>query len=106
MRNSFAILPLLLTPAWAAAQALANDAQPLLLDQFLNREQATPVLSNLQATPLWGTPDGRILAIVASVDNSVPTKPQSPQIGSAADWKLVDVTNFATSGLLLNLGGN
>jgi hypothetical protein len=106
MKRSLAILPLLLTPAWAAAQTLASDAQPMLLDQFLQREQAVPELSNLQATPLWGTPDGRILAIVASADSSVPAKPQSPQIGSAADWKLVDVTNFATSGLLLNLGGS
>lgn len=104
MRRLSAILPLLLTSAFAAAQTSVDGAQPLLLDQFLHQYKSAPeTLSNLQATPLWGTPDGRILAIVASADSSVPAKPQWPQVSSAADWKLVDVTNFASSGLLLNL---
>lgn len=105
MRRPFAILPLLLMPAFAAAQTAIDAERPLLLDEILQRNAIVPEsLSGLQAMPLWGTPDGRILAIVASVDNSVPAKPQWPQVGSAADWKLVDVTSFATSGLLLNLG--
>ncbi|HEY2394884.1 MAG TPA: hypothetical protein VGH81_02730 [Rudaea sp.] len=110
MRRLCAILPLILTSALCAAQSAVDVtqapvmAQPLLVDQLLHSQTpARPALSNLQATPLWGTPDGRILAIVASADNQLPAKPQRPQIGSAADWKFVDVTNFVTSGLLLNL---
>ena len=105
MRRLAAILMLLLTPAFAAAQTAADGTQPPLLDQLLRHQASAPeTLSNLQATPLWGTPDGRILAIVASVDNAVPAKPQWPQVSSAADFKFVDVTNFASSGLLWNLG--
>jgi hypothetical protein len=110
MRRLSAILLLLLTSALCAAQSPADvlqapgAAQPQLVDQLLHSPRNTPsALSNLQATPLWGTPDGRILAIVAFADSSVPAKPQAPQIGSATDWKFVDVTNFVTSGLLLNL---
>ena len=106
MRRYSAILPLLMTPALVAAQSLADipPAQPQLVDQLLYMQRGTPaVLGNLQAMPLWGTPDGRVLAIVASVDNSAPAKPQMPQISSAADWKLVDVTNFVSSGFVLNL---
>lgn len=105
MFRRFAILLALLCPAFTAAQSLADapPVQPLLVDQFLRASAAaSPAFSNLQATPLWSTPDGHVLAIVALGDNSIPSKPQSPQIGSAADWQLVDVTNFVTSGLLLS----
>jgi len=109
MRRLSAILTLLLTPALAAAQSTVDvaavqvAAPPQLVDQLLHTPRFAPsVIGNLQATPLWGTPDGRVLAIVASADSSVPAKPQRPQIGSAADWQFVDVTNFVTSGLLLN----
>ena len=111
MRRLFATLLILLLPALASAQPVvgspwqaAANLQPGLIDQIL-RPQAYPVsgLSNLQTTPLWSTPDGRILAIVAMADNSIPARPQSPQIGTAADWKFVDVTNFFTSGFQLGL---
>jgi hypothetical protein len=105
-----AILLSLLTPALCAGQSIANapllaaDPSPLLVDQLLHEPAyVSPSLENLEATPLWGTPDGRVLAIVGMANRSIPSKPQSPQIGSAADWKLVDVTNFVTTGLLLNL---
>jgi hypothetical protein len=111
MRRLSATLALLLLPALAAAQTGAAVAAapaavpPRIVDQLLPMPSYAPsLLGNLQTTtPLWSTPDGRILAIVASADNTVPAKPQRPQIGSAADWKLVDVTNFVTSGLLLSL---
>jgi hypothetical protein len=111
MRRLSAILLTLLLPALASAQPVAGspwqasaNLQPGFIDQIL-RPQAYPVsgLSNLQTTPLWSTPDGRILAIVAMADNSIPARPQSPQIGTAADWKFVDVTNFFTSGFQLGL---
>jgi len=108
MRLFFAILLTLSMPAWAVEQGavggLPAGAATPLIDQFL-RPEAAPLLgiSNLQTTPLWSTPDGRILAIVGLSDNTVPTKPQSPQVGSGADWKFVDVTNFFSSGLQLSL---
>jgi hypothetical protein len=111
MRRLFATLLPLLLSALASAQPVVGspwqasaNLQPALIDQILH-PQAYPVsgLSNLQTTPLWSTPDGRILAIVAMADNSIPARPQSPQIGTAADWKFVDVTNFFTSGFQLGL---
>lgn len=109
MRRLPAILLSVCAPALCAAQAApdviasAAGLQPLLADQLLQTQSRNPSLSNLQAMPLWSTPDGRILAIVAMADSSIPSKPQSPQISSAADWKFVDVTNFVSSGLLFNL---
>jgi len=114
MRRVAAILISLSTSVFCAAQAISDAhitpayPQVLPIDSLLHPTQySDPELrnlqSNLQATPLWGTPDGRVLAIVAMADSSIPSKPQSPQIGSAADWKFVDVTNFVTSGVLLNL---
>jgi hypothetical protein len=35
-----------------------------------------------------------------------PVLPQSPQISSAADWQLVDITNFVNGGLSLRFNGN
>jgi hypothetical protein len=114
MRRVAAILITLSMPAFCAAQAITDARltstypQVLSIDSLLHPtnysgSELGNLRSNLQATPLWGTPDGRVLAIVAMADNSIPSKPQSPQIGSGADWKFVDVTNFVTSGVLLNL---
>ena len=79
MRRLSAILTLLLLPALAAAQSTVDGpavpvaAPPQLVDQLLHTRRFAPeVLGNLQAIPLWGTPDGRVLAIVASADSSVP----------------------------------
>lgn len=109
MRRFLTALIVLSTPALCAAQSIVDasrapaNEQPMFVDQLLRGTTASPTLSNLQATPLWSTPDGRVLAIVALADNTIPSKPRSPQIGTAADWKFIDVTNFVTSGLLLNL---
>ncbi|MDE2258473.1 MAG: hypothetical protein KGK05_11965, partial [Xanthomonadaceae bacterium] len=55
--------------------------------------------------PLWSTSDGRILALVAlGGSHGAPVLPQSPQIGTAADWQLIDVTHFVGGGLSLYLG--
>lgn len=57
------------------------------------------------AFPLWSTPDGRILAIVGSAASSgAPVTQPAPQIGSAVDWKLVDVTSFVTGGFAFKIG--
>jgi len=106
-----AILLSLCAPVLCAGQvapdvSAAAGLQPLLSDQLLEMQARNPTLDNLQAMPLWGTPDGRVLAIVGFADNTIPSKPQSPQIGSAADWKFVDVTNFVSTGLLFDLNRN
>ena len=114
MRRVAAILISLSMSAFCAAQAIPDARimpaypQVLPIDSLLHPtdysgSELRNLQSNLQATPLWGTPDGRVVAIVAMADNAIPSKPRSPQIGSAADWKFVDVTNFVTSGVLLNL---
>ncbi len=38
--------------------------------------------------------------------HGAPVQPQAPQIGSASDWQLIDVTNFVTGGLSLHFGNN
>ena len=108
MRRLSALLLSVALPALAAAQSLDGAppfalATPTLGDPLSPLPVlGSPTLSNLQAMPLWGTPDGRVLAMVTFGDSSVASKAQSPQIATAADWKFVDVTNYVTSGLLLN----
>lgn len=69
----------------------------------------TPVIATqdnpqANATPLWGTSDGRILAMIAFHSSpGAPVLPQAPQISSAVDWQLVDITNFVNGGLSLRL---
>ena len=95
MRVLFALLFATLTSALALAQAPVAEQQ--------NAAASTPV----NATPLWGTSDGRILAMVAFHSSpGAPVLPQAPQISSAADWQLVDITNFINGGLSLRLNGN
>lgn len=87
-----------------ASQHLANSpaqASPQLLEQMLD---SSSLLGNgdARAVPLWGTPDGRILTLVAAGGNHNPTLPKSPQIGN--EWHLIDVTNLVSGGLLMRLG--
>jgi hypothetical protein len=112
-----AVAAVLLTPFGGVAQTLAPmqplspvssaTAQPLLLEQLLGR---SPLLDGADSSsvPLWSTPDGRILAVVAANDGDVgyPTLPKSPQLGMATEWHLVDVTNMISGGLLMRLGDN
>src|SRR6476661_6135738 len=102
MRILPAILLSALIPALGFAQvsvsvAPANPAfeqgsQRTLTEQLL--QVRTGLGRNEGLLPVWSTPDGRVLALVALGSNNItPTLPQSPQIGSAVDWQLVDVTN-------------
>jgi len=125
MYRLFASLLIALTPGLGLAQSAANAAatpyivnpnsayannatsRQLLVDQLLHlRSDGLISPGTAQSTPLWSTPDGRIVAMVAFADNGIPTVPKSPQINTATDWQLVDVTNFISSGLLLNLGNS
>lgn len=114
MRLFAASLLFALTPVLGLAQpALYNAAAASGVDAarsgnwLLQPETLAPEGNGSATTmPLWATSDGRILAMIAfgSSSHGAPTRPQSPQIGSAADWQLVDVTNFVTGGMSLHFG--
>jgi hypothetical protein len=118
MRFFTIILMLALSPAiglaqssadvYAASAVSSDGSQHLLMDQLLQSRGNLGNEQNLRTTmPLWSTPDGRILAMVAlGGSNSAPVLPQSPQIGSAADWQLVDVTGFVAGGVSMRFGNN
>jgi hypothetical protein len=113
MRFLLATLLLTLLPGLCLAQSsaapvpLAVEPQSQVL-QWWHSAPTAPGADRVGAEmPLWTTPDGRILAIVALANNSgAPVLPQSPQVSSAADWRLVDVTSFVTSGLSFRLSNN
>jgi hypothetical protein len=90
---------------WFLALLIATLAPAYALAQTSGAERNVVVPANA-STPLWGTSDGRILAMVAFNSHSAPTLPQAPQIGSATDWQLVDITNFVNGGLSLRLNNN
>lgn len=107
MRLLAALLSFALAPCLGMAQT-AVGAPSLWVAAPAHAAQAATNAEMPVAMPLWGTPDGRILAMVAfgAGSHGAPVLPQSPQIGSAADWQLIDVTNFITGGLSLRFGGN
>ena len=88
-------------PAPQNPLAPAARTSPQLLEQMLG---SSNLLGNGDARtmPLWGTPDGRILTLVAASGNHNPVLPKSPQIGG--EWRLIDVTNLVSGGLLMRLG--
>lgn len=110
MRFSLATLLLTLLPGLSLAQSPVASA-PRLLEQpqapsewWLGTQSSVGAERIGAEMPLWATPDGRILAIVALANNhGAPVMPQSPQVSSAADWRLVDVTNFVNGGLSFRL---
>ncbi len=110
MRKLFALLLIVSMPVAGFAQSLAPaispPASPLFLDQILGVHGAPFAAPGAHEVPLWSTSDGRILAAVAFDSGSYPTLPQSPRIGAATEWRLVDVTNLFSGGLLMRLGDN
>lgn len=114
MRFLLVTLLLSLLPEWAGAQSAASA--PLALEpssaspvtEWWHGAPSSPAMDRGGAEmPLWTTPDGRILAIVAlGSSHGAPVMPQAPQVSSAADWRLVDVTNFVTGGLSLRMSEN
>ena len=103
MRFATALFSVLLAPVLAAAQTVAPAEKSAVVIQPVGAMQHTTDAG--LRMPLWGTPDGRILALVAlGGGHGAPVLPQAPQIGSAADWQLIDVTQFVGGGLSLRLG--
>lgn len=89
----------------AASSAFGEEPQHTLTEQLLRTGSGFGQGQGL--LPLWSTPDGRVLALIALGGKSItPAQPQSPQIGSAADWQLVDVTSFVTGLASLRLNDN
>jgi hypothetical protein len=114
MRKLFALALTVSMPLVGVAQSPAPDLQysptlsgqtsPQLLQQML---ESSSLLGGgeSRAIPLWGTPDGRVLALIAtSDDNHDPLLPKSPQIGAPSEWRLIDVTRLVSGGLMLRFG--
>ncbi|MFT3791288.1 MAG: hypothetical protein QM741_09435 [Rudaea sp.] len=111
MRKLLALVLIATMPLAGVAQspvpqnplAIPTQTSPQLLEQML---RSSNLLGNDDARtlPLWGTPDGRILTLVAASGNQDPLLPMSPQIGS--EWRLIDVTHLVSGGLLMRLGDN
>jgi hypothetical protein len=105
MRFAAALFSAMLTPMLALAQSVvpAPGSNTAVVIQPVG---VSPDHADADwRMPLWSTPDGRVLALVALAGgHGAPALPQAPQIGSAADWQLIDVTHFVSGGLSLHLG--
>lgn len=88
------------------APATLVDAQRPLFDRLLSIETNSPLAgSSGQVVPLWASPDGRLLAIVALSRNpGAPTLPPSPAFGGVSDLRIVDATDLFSAGLRLRMG--
>ncbi|MBS0582798.1 MAG: hypothetical protein JSS42_06825 [Proteobacteria bacterium] len=93
------------SPAPAHALVQPPQAAPQLLEQILGSSSLLGG-ADARSVPLWGTPDGRILTLVTAGDNHNPILPKSPQIGAANEWRLIDVTNLVSGGLLMRIGNH
>ncbi|TLY53010.1 MAG: hypothetical protein E6K53_02360 [Gammaproteobacteria bacterium] len=103
MRKLFALLLIVSMPLAGVAQSLA-PAQPSspFVGQLLEQRQLTNS-ADTHAIPLWGTPDGRILAMI-STSSATPALPLAPQLASASEWRLIDVTQLVSTGVRMRLG--
>lgn len=99
------LLPLAAVAQRAAPATLAEAERPLF-DRLLSVEVGNgPAGSGNQVVPLWASPDGRLLAIVAlSRASGAPTLPPSPTFGGVSDLRIVDATDLFSAGLRLRLG--
>ena len=119
MRSFTATLSLLLAAGLMLAQPLAHaqtpnvtllqaDKSPRIFDQLFYSPAmiGDPTPNQPQGVmPLWSTPDGRILAIVA-MTNGVPALSPAPRLDPKSDLKFIDVTDFVSSGVGLHLRDN
>ena len=108
-RLAIIVLSLLLSVdavAQKIAPATLVDAQRPLVDHLLSIEVDAPLAgSSTQVVPLWASPDGRLLAIVAMSRNAgAPALPPSPSFGGVSDLRIVDATDLFSAGLRLRMG--
>jgi len=120
MRSFFAIAISLLFTGLAPAQSLVVDAKdaeaaalstssPRIFDELFYSPASIGNGSGTHSVmPLWSTPDGRILAIVALGPDmsSLPTLSPAPRFASTPDLQLIDVTDFVTGGMGVKLRDN
>jgi hypothetical protein len=121
MRSITALLSLLLSTGLMLVQPLARaqtpnvtllqaDKSPRLFDQLFYSPAmiGNPAPNQPQGVmPLWSTPDGRILAIVAMGSNGTGAAlSPAPLIDPTADLKFIDVTDFVSSGVGVHLRDN
>ena len=120
MRSITALLSLLLSTGLMLVQPLARAQtpnvtllqadSPRLFDELFYSPAmiGNPAPNQPQGVmPLWSTPDGRILAIVALGSNSgAPILSPAPRIDPAANLKFIDVTDFVSSGVGVRLRDN
>jgi len=114
MRRLFATLIMLLLAAVAAWPALVLAAPAdtaaaesrRLADQLLKQAPAQVAeIAPGVVLPLWRSPDGRLLAIVASSSQQqwTPLRARAPLFNSALDFRVVDASTFLYSGLRYEL---
>lgn len=96
-------------PVAAAAQSLSPpalvEAQKPMFDRLLSLEANSEDGSGAsQVVPLWASPDGRLLAIVAMSNRSgAPALPPTPAFGGVSDLRVVDATRLFAAGLQMRL---
>jgi hypothetical protein len=102
----FAILLPFSVAAQRMAPATLADTQRPLFDRLLSIEVSSGAAGTTdQVVPLWASPDGRLMAIVAlSRGAGAPTLPPSPAFGGVSDLRIVDATDLFSAGLRLRLG--
>lgn len=114
------LLSLLLWPMLGAAQAWLPQIHPAsasadqgavpapLLDELLALNVAPPqglLMQGDRVVPLWASPDGHWLALVAlSQPSNGPMLPLAPALGGVADWRLMDAASMVTGGVRWQLG--
>ena len=115
MRRLLAPLIMLLLAASAAWPAhvlaaptgtTAADESRRLADQLLKQAPAQVAeIAPGVVLPLWRSPDGRLLAIVASSSTQqwTPLRARAPLFNSALDFRVVDASTFLYSGLRYDL---
>lgn len=99
----------ILLPVVAAAQSISPpvlvESQQPIFDRLLSLEtNSADGREASQIVPLWASPDGRLLAIVAmSSRNGAPALPPSPAFGGVSDLRIVDATRLFSAGLRMRI---
>lgn len=99
------LLPLAASAQRAASLPLAN-ADAVRFDRLLSLDLDGADSSEQQVIPLWASPDGRLMAIVAlsSRSDGAPVLPPSPAFGGVSDLRIVDATRLFSAGLRVQTG--
>lgn len=109
--RSFLITSLMLNflPWLVQAQSMSLPSNSgVQVDYSLHIANTAPnAVDHTSLMPVFRSPDGRLLALVAlSTPSSGPLRPASPQIGAPSDWSLVDISNAISGNIGLRFGEN